>query len=71
GYDLTFAGPQTATEVEGKIIGAFTDSLRHFLNCIIEKREPDTSPRKVLPTSESQAAILESIKTHQAIKIKK
>ena len=71
GYDLTFAGPQTATEVEGKIIGAFTDSVRHFLNCIIEKREPDTSPRKVLPTSEAQAAIMESIRTHQAIKIKK
>ena len=30
GYDLTFAGPQTATEVEGKIIGAFTDLVRHF-----------------------------------------
>jgi predicted dehydrogenase len=70
GYDLTFAGPQTATEVEGKIVGAFTDSVRHFLNCIIEKREPDTSPRQVLPTSEAQAAIMESIKTHRAIKIK-
>ena len=71
GYDLTFAGPQTATEVEGKIVGAFTDSVRHFLNCIIEKREPDTSPRKVLPTAEAQAAVMESIKRHQAIKIKK
>lgn len=69
GQELTFTGPQTATEYDGKIIGAFTDSLRHFVTCIQEKREPDTSPRRTLPTALAQAAIMESIKSGQTVKL--
>jgi predicted dehydrogenase len=67
--EITFSGIHTATEVDSKLVGAFTDSVRHFLTCILEKREPDTAPRKVLATAKAQAAIIESIQKQQMVQI--
>ncbi len=69
GEKVEFTGPHTADEVNGKINGAFTSSLLHFLECIREHREPTTSPRRVLCTALAQAAAMESLRTGQAVKI--
>lgn len=69
GQELVFAGPHTANEVNGKIVGAFTDSVRHFLACIFEKREPDTSPRKTLHTIYTQLAAVESLRSKKTISL--
>ncbi len=65
--EITFSGILTTTEVDGKLVGAFTDSLRHFLKCILEKREPDTAPRKVMATAKIQAGVLDSIGSGQMV----
>jgi predicted dehydrogenase len=65
GQKIEFTGPHTADIVDGKITGAFVHSLEHFLECIRTGGEPDTSPRRVLPTALAQAAILDSLKTGQ------
>ncbi len=65
GQKIEFTGPHTADIVDGKVTGAFVMSLRYFLDCIRQKREPDTSPRRVLATALAQAAILESLRTGQ------
>ncbi|HZQ05354.1 MAG TPA: Gfo/Idh/MocA family oxidoreductase [Anaerolineae bacterium] len=65
GQKIEFVGPHTADVVDGKITGAFVASLQHFLNCIRAQREPDTAPRRVLPSALAQAAILDSLHTGQ------
>jgi predicted dehydrogenase len=70
GQKIDFTGPHTADEVGGKITGAFTESVRHFISCILEKREPETSPRNTLIVTEAQAAVIESIKTGQPVEIR-
>ena len=67
GHKVEFTGPHTADEVGGKITGAFVSSLRHFIECIRDGREPDTSARRALPMALAQAAILESAKTGQPV----
>ena len=69
GQEIVFSGPQTATEVGGKLAGAFTDSVRHFLTCIQTGAEPLTSPRRVLATSQVQAAVTESLHTGAAVRL--
>jgi predicted dehydrogenase len=69
GEKVEFSGPHTADEVNGKITGAFTSSLLHFLECIRERREPTTSPRQVLCTALAQAAVMESARTGQGVKV--
>ncbi len=63
GQEIQFTGPATANEVQGKLEGAFTESVREFLACIREAREPSTSPRRVLVTSEIQAAAMDALRT--------
>jgi predicted dehydrogenase len=63
GQKLEFTGPHTADEVGGKITGAFSDSVREFLACVREGREPATSPARALPIALAQAAVIESLRT--------
>jgi len=69
GEKVEFTGPHTADEVNGKITGAFVSSLQHFLACIRDNREPDTSPRRALPIALAQAATMDAIRTGLPIKI--
>ncbi|MCW5850938.1 MAG: Gfo/Idh/MocA family oxidoreductase [Anaerolineae bacterium] len=69
GQTVEFSGPHTADEVGGKLTGAFTQSVRHFLDCVREGREPWTSPRRTLPTTLAQLAILDSLRLKQAVRV--
>ena len=69
GQKIEFTGPHTADIVNDKVTGAFTESVRHFLACIAEKREPQTSAQNTLVVTEVQAAVIESLKTGQPVKI--
>lgn len=69
GQKVEFSGPHTADPVDGKLTGAFVTSLEHFLDCIRNGVEPDTSPRRVLPTALTQAAILESLAAHAPVTV--
>ncbi len=69
GEKVEFTGPHTADEANGKITGAFVSSLRHFLACIRDGREPDTSPRRALPITLAQAAAMEAIRTGMPVRI--
>ncbi len=61
GQTVTFAGPQTATEVDGRIQGAFRTSLELFLRAVRTGEQPPTSGARTLHVTEAQAAILESV----------
>ena len=61
GQEIQFTGPATATEQQGRLEGAFTESVREFLRCLAAGEEPTTSPRRVLVTSEIQDAAMRSI----------
>lgn len=67
GQEIQFTGPATATEVNGKLVGAFTDSVRHFLDCIQQQREPLTAPRRILPTAEVQLAVGTALERGQPV----
>ncbi len=69
GEKVEFTGPHTADEVNGKITGAFVYSLQHFLACIRDGREPDTSPRRALPIALAQAAAMESLRTLKPVQV--
>lgn len=69
GQKIEFTGVHTADIVDGKVTGAFVLSLQHFLQCIRETREPNTSPRRVLPTALAQAAILDALSSQQPISL--
>ena len=66
GRTVTFTGPQTATEVDGHIRGAFRTSLESFLEAITTGVETATAARKTLPVVAVQAAILESARSGAA-----
>jgi predicted dehydrogenase len=70
GQKIEFTGPHTADEVGGKITGAFTESVRHFIGCIADQREPMTSTRRTLIVAETQAAVIESLRTKQPVALK-
>ena len=60
GTTMSFNGPQTATEVNGKLEGAFRSSLLAFLSSIVTGQEPPTSAARTMHVVEIQAAILEA-----------
>ncbi|MBI3941697.1 MAG: Gfo/Idh/MocA family oxidoreductase [Chloroflexi bacterium] len=69
GQEIKFSGPHTADETGGKITGAFTDSVRHFITCIQDRRESMTSPQRTLLVTETQAAVIESVHTRQPVMV--
>jgi predicted dehydrogenase len=69
GRTVTFSGPQTATEVDGRIAGAFTESLEDFRDCVLAGREPDTSAARTLHVTLTQAAILESAASGEPVQV--
>jgi predicted dehydrogenase len=69
GKRIEFTGPHTADVEDGKITGAFVASLQHFLDSIQAGREPDTSPRRVLPTALAQAAAMQALERGEAVAI--
>ena len=60
GESLTFTGPQTATEVAGRLEGGFRQSLEEFCRCIRAGEEPATSAAHTLHITRTQLAILAS-----------
>jgi len=58
GKVINFTGPQTANEVNGRIEGAFRQSLLSFLACVEGAPEAMTSARRTLHVTEIQEAIL-------------
>lgn len=69
GQRIEFSGPHTADEVNGKITGAFTQSVRHFIDSIHAGREPWTSPRRTLPTTLAQVAVMDSLRLGQPVRV--
>lgn len=69
GQSVTFAGPQTANEVEGRIRGAFRRSLESFVTATATGQEPATSARRTLHVLEIQAAILESARQAGGVRL--
>ena len=69
GQKLEFVGPHTANEVNGKIAGAFVLALQHFLDCVRDGREPETSPAKTLPIALAQAAVMDSLRVKQPVAV--
>ncbi|MBI1778487.1 MAG: Gfo/Idh/MocA family oxidoreductase [Proteobacteria bacterium] len=67
--EQVFSGPHTANEVDGKIVGAFTDSVTAFLTAIRNGSEPELSVRRTLPIAEAQLAAVEALKTGAAVRI--
>lgn len=68
-YEQKFSGYRTVEEVDGRLIGAFADSVDVFVDCVEAAREPDTSPRLNLPVAKAQFAALASIKSGKAIRV--
>ncbi len=60
GQAITFSGPQTATEVNGRLEGAFRNSLLSFLTAIVTGQEAPTSAGRTLHVVEIQQAILQA-----------
>jgi predicted dehydrogenase len=69
GQSVSFTGPHTADEVNGKLTGAFVASIEHFLECIRVGCEPATSAQNTLRTTLAQTAIIESLRMHTPIKL--
>ena len=67
--EQVFAGPQTANEVNGKIVGAFTDSVSHFLAAIRAGREPELSVRHTYPVVATQLAAIDALATGGAVRV--
>ena len=63
GQVITFTGPQTATEVEGRLAGAFRTSLETFLDAVRTGTQPPTSAASTLHVTALQLAILEAATT--------
>lgn len=67
GQVVTFTGPQTATEVEGRLAGAFRTSLETFLHAVRTGEQPPTSAANTLHVTELQLAILEAAATGDTV----
>lgn len=67
---VTYGGPATATEVNGRIEGAFTSSLRAFLDAV-QRRDLDTptTASNTMHVVEVQAAILRSAASGASVHI--
>ncbi|MCL4535611.1 MAG: Gfo/Idh/MocA family oxidoreductase [Bacteroidetes bacterium] len=68
GQVVDFTGPATATEVQGRLLGAFRDSLEQFVNSIGTGTEPMTSAAKTAVVSAIQFAIHDSLKEERPVK---
>lgn len=66
---VTFTGVHTADEVDGRLAGAFVESVRDFVACVRERREPATSAARLLPLIEAQAAILTAIAEERVVEL--
>jgi predicted dehydrogenase len=60
GTTVSFTGPQTATEVHGRLEGAFRSSLLAFLSSVVSGQEAPTSAARTLQVVEIQQAIFEA-----------
>jgi predicted dehydrogenase len=60
---ITFSGPATASEQNGRLLGAMVDSLRLFIESVQERREPMTSGADNLSAVACQVAIMASAHT--------
>ena len=58
GMETKFTGPQTANEINGRIAGAFRNSLLQFLTAVAGGPEAPTSAARTLHVVEIQEAIL-------------
>jgi predicted dehydrogenase len=67
GRTLRFSGPQTATEVDGRIHGAFRTSLLRFLKAVRTGVEPEASAARTLHVVEIQEAILSAAASGRAV----
>lgn len=63
GRSVSFTGPHTANEVDGRIEGAFRSSLLSFLDAARGGPEPPTTAARTVHVVEVQAAILEAVAT--------
>lgn len=59
-HRVTFTGPATATEVGGRLRGAFVESCRHFADAVMGRVVSSTPAADSLLAVACQAAILES-----------
>ena len=68
---IAFSGPATATEVNGKLEGAFTNSLRSFLEAVQTRQlEGPASAARTLHVVEIQDAIVRAAETGTTIHMK-
>lgn len=68
---ITFEGPQTATEVNGELVGSFRKSLELFLDSVVTGKEPMTSAANALPVAALLFAIHDSFAAGQPVKVSK
>lgn len=69
GRRITFAGPRTADEHRGRLLGALHRSLEDFVVCMRTGVEPETSAARTLHVTETQVAILDSIAQGGAVAV--
>jgi predicted dehydrogenase len=69
GTVMTFTGPQTATEVEGRLEGAFRNSLLTFLAAVAGGPEAPTSAARTLHVVEIQEAILSAAVQNRTVQL--
>jgi predicted dehydrogenase len=67
--EQVYSGPHTANEVQGRIAGAFVQSVDAFLGAIRGNRETELSVEKTLPVALVQLAAIEALKTGGAVKV--
>lgn len=63
GGTIEFTAPHTATEVDGRLMGAFRTSLEVFLAAVRNGSQPETSAARTLHVVELQAAILHAARS--------
>ena len=67
---ITFAGPRTADEAQGRLAGAFVESLRAFVSAISSgDRAAPTSAARTLHVVEVQAAVLASAEHGRVVEL--
>jgi predicted dehydrogenase len=71
GQAVTFAGPATANEFEGQLLGAFRDSLQLFEQSIRSGIEPMSSAAQTAPVAAIQFAIHEGIEAGGKVDVAK
>lgn len=66
---ITFGGPQTANELEGRLAGAFPDALQLFIESIRTGEEPMISAEKTIMVTVLQCAVEDSIAEGRPVKL--